>query len=395
MLELQELRDSLVLMTGALKQRTMEFEEAKRAAERLTRRSERYLNFMGHELKAPLAAIRSLLEVESGEVAAERAMILDSVTKLLALINDLLDQARSGAGVLMLRQEPFTPWSEMQSVLEPFSIQARRRGLSFHVNTGEGLNSTVCGDVIRFRQIISNLVGNAIKYTRRGSITVYLEASAEEGHMVLRGSVEDTGVGIDPVYINEIWKPFTSVGNTGASGISSHGLGLSIVRGIVDAMGGEISVVSTPGSGTTFSFSLPFTVPIHGCEDGPDSAMAMPRLNDVTVLIADDDPIARMAAGSIFRAAGATVEEAEDSDEALRLALSRTYAVIVLDAHMPGVGGAEAAKLIRESKDFSKGAFLILSSADATFSCDYADAIAPKPVSREAFARALARQDTR
>ncbi|MFH2112939.1 MAG: hybrid sensor histidine kinase/response regulator, partial [Spirochaetota bacterium] len=367
-LEIQELRDSLVAMTGALEQRGMDLAEAMKAAEELKKRGEKYLAFMGHELKAPIVALSTALSADSRSAGkVEPEAMRESLSRLLELIDDILDQARSSTGTLVLRAEPFDPAHEAANLLEPFAIQARRKGLDFELYIGESLSTTVRGDPLRYRQVIANIVSNAVKYTRNGRISVQLNGQLAQGNLTLTGSVEDTGIGIGADRLEDIWKPFHTIGTQAPDGLSSHGLGLSIVRSIVDAMSGSMELDSREGKGSVFTFRLAFPMEDSGPErrappvggsaggqaGGQPAADAKPDLRGVRVLVADDERISRMAISHFLRTWGATVDEVESGDRALEAHSSTAYPLMVLDEHMPGLNGMDVIKHIRERESGS------------------------------------------
>jgi signal transduction histidine kinase/CheY-like chemotaxis protein len=418
-LEIQELRDSLVAMTGSMEQRGMDLAEAMQAAEELNERGEKYLAFMSHELKAPIAALSAALAMETqglGRLSPET--MCESLSRLLELIDDILDQAKSSSGTLALRADLFDPAHEAANLLEPFAIQARRKGLDFKLSIGEALSTSVRGDPLRYRQVIANLVSNAVKYTRNGHVSVQLKGQNARGNLVLTGTVEDTGVGIAADRLDDIWKPFSALGTQAPDGLSSHGLGLSIVRSIVDAMSGSVELDTQEGKGSVFTFSLEFPVEGNASERRLPSvagqagsqaskqpsvqpaADAKPDLRGVCVLVADDERISRMAIGHFLRAWGATVDEVDSGDRVLEAYSSTAYSLIILDKHMPGLSGTDVIKRIRERESGSgrKRCYLVISSAesapaDASQVGGHSepDALLPKPVQQAALAAVLSR----
>lgn len=384
-LEMEDLRDSLVAMTGSLEHRSIELAEAKAAAERMLRRSEEYLSFMGHELKAPLAAVRSTLDAQaSGTSPADLDLVRESLSRVLELIDDILDQAKAASGALSLRRRPFVPSEEASKLLAPFAIQARRKGLDFRLHIDHALGRLVEGDPLRFRQVLANLAGNAVKYTEAGSIAVRLEGESGTGSLTLRGSVEDTGRGIEAERLESIWRPFASAGDRSPDGQSSHGLGLSIVKGIVGAMGGSISVTSRPGAGSRFAFVLEFPYPrIDGAgDDGSNHGREASPTGGLRILIAEDDPLALAALSAFLRSLGAEVSAAASGAEALRLAEKESFDGVIMDEHMPGPAGAALAAELR-ALSAAKGRpapFLVTSSAQEGAGTGWADAALPKPV---------------
>ncbi|MGD9940567.1 MAG: hybrid sensor histidine kinase/response regulator [Clostridia bacterium] len=408
-LEIQELRDSLVAMTGAMEKRGMDLAEAMEAAEELKKRGEKYLAFMSHELKAPIASLSAALAMEKqGHDRLSPEAMHESLSRLLELIDDILDQARSSSGTLTLRTDLFDPAHEAANLLEPFAIQARRKGLDFELYIGEVLSTTVRGDPLRFRQVIANLVSNAVKFTRTGHVSVQLTGQLARGNLVLTGTVEDTGSGIAADRLDDIWKPFSSIGNKVPDGLSSHGLGLSIVRSIVDAMSGSVELDTQEGKGSVFTFSLKFPIEDSGAEQrvpsvgvqagGQPAADAKPDLRGVRILVADDERISRMAIGHFLRTWGATVDEVDSGDKVLEVHSSTAYSMMILDKHMPGLSGMDVIKRIRERESGSgrNRCYLVISSAESS-PADAAqtdmqsapDALLPKPVQQSALAAVL------
>jgi signal transduction histidine kinase/CheY-like chemotaxis protein len=401
-LEIQELRDSLVAMTGAMEQRGIDLAEAMKAAEDLMHRGETYLAFMGHELKAPLAALSSALLAEAaGAGKVEPETMRESLSRLLELIDDILDQARSSTGSLHLRSEPFDPAHEAANLLEPFAIQARRKDLAFDLSIGEALTTLVRGDPLRYRQVIANLVSNAVKYTQSGRVSVRLDGQQSLGQLVLTGTIADTGIGIAPDRLDTVWKPFSSTGVQTSDGQSSHGLGLSIVRSIVEAMSGSIELESTEGKGSVCTFRLVFPLEEKKAGQLPPQRMmqagagAKPDLRGLRVLVADDERISRMAISHFLRTWGAAVDECESGDEALVAHSSTAYSLLVLDEHMPGLSGRDVVRHIRDrERDSGRGrSFLVISSAEVGgtqgLEPDGPDALLPKPVQQAALAALL------
>jgi len=401
-LEIRELRDSLMAMTGSLENRGMELTEAKATAERLMRKSEGYLAFMGHELKAPIAALLSSMdEFDSCDETSMR----DSLGRLLELINDILDQATAGSGALHLRSEPFDPGRETASLLEPFAIQARRKGLEFKLDMDFPPGLMLLGDPLRYRQILANLVSNAVKYTGQGQVQVSLKGREQDLTCIVNGLVADSGIGIAPEALHDIWKPFAMATGRFVDGSSSHGLGLSIVRGILEAAGGTISVSSVMGKGSAFTFELPFSrfeadktpeaLPASASVASTSAESQPPEtapLAGIHALVADDDQLSRMVISRMIRKWGAQVEEAVDGREALDRCQAGTFDLVLLDERMPGLSGRQCAAEIRASERVQgkSPTFLVLASAgNVTLETDHAgipsvDAVLTKPLDKKA-----------
>jgi CheY-like chemotaxis protein len=239
-------------------------------------------------------------------------------------------------------------------------------------------------------------------------VSVQLTGQLARGNLVLTGTVEDTGSGIAADRLDDIWKPFSSIGNKVPDGLSSHGLGLSIVRSIVDAMSGSVELDTQEGKGSVFTFSLKFPIEDSGAEQrvpsvgvqagGQPAADAKPDLRGVRILVADDERISRMAIGHFLRTWGATVDEVDSGDKVLEVHSSTAYSMMILDKHMPGLSGMDVIKRIRERESGSgrNRCYLVISSAESS-PADAAqtdmqsapDALLPKPVQQSALAAVL------
>lgn len=432
-MEIKELRDSLVAMTGALTNRSIELREAHRTAQELLKQSEHYLAFMGHELKAPISAMYSAIELLTDETANRTSvmnMIKDTSYNLIQLINDILDQSKARTGQLRFNNDYFVPMYEATHCMETFIIQARRKGLEFVTVIDPLLNRPVWGDKLRFRQILTNLASNAIKYTDTGYIRLRIDSEIISDQCVkMYGVMEDSGRGIEAQKLAHLWEPFAMAKGKISDTESSHGLGLSIVQAIVQAMGGSIFVKSTPGTGSIFTFTLtlPLSMPeisktettsnaIQGIvleeqpitqankpdagispavaviEGTPKQSQPQPILAGIPALVVDDERLSRMAVGYMLRSWGALVDETASGEDALQKIQEQDYRLVFMDQNMTGLTGQETARRIRELEkagDRNK-ALIILSSSDLTLESDSAISIClPKPVLYEDLEKAL------
>lgn len=389
-MEFKELRDSLVAMTGALNNRSLELAEAQQAAVQMLQQTEQYVQFMGHELKAPLAAVHNAIDLlrEDTENSKQiQDMIQESTANLLQLINDILDQARAKQRQLRFSPEFFSPLKELRACLEPFAIQAQRKGLAFRMQLDPLLSTQVWSDRLRFRQLFSNLISNAIKYTPSGHIAVTVNAKALPGHRIsLNAEIEDSGCGIAVEDQELIWEAFAAAKGRLSGQQTSHGLGLSIVKAIIDTLGGTIRVDSRKGAGCRFSFSIILDTPAsaeQGRRSGQDGEVSTLGLQGLDCLVVDDDAISRMMLEQLLSSQGAAVQLAESGSEALVLAKTQRFPVIILDHYLPGLSGLELAMAIREHEAEARQAPAILigcSGSHTLMDGPPFDAVMPKPV---------------
>jgi two-component system sensor histidine kinase EvgS len=300
-----------------------------------------------HELRAPLQAITlALARLEAGPLdAAQRAvwqMAQQAAATLVQLIDDVLDLAHYDSGRLVLRPAPVALPALLQQIIEPHRLAAQSRGLALRLELSPALPAVVSLDALRLRQLLANLVGNAVKYTPAGQVLVRagLDADGEApgvGNGWLRILVQDTGVGIATAQQAQLFTPFGAGPGGGLSGGErSHGLGLAICKRLVQAMQGEISLHSQPGVGTEVLLRLPLLTP--AADSAPVEPPAPPPRGS-QVLLVDDDALSRLLLAELLRAAGYGVAEAADAEQALAAWQAQPVAAVISDRHMPGTDG--------------------------------------------------------
>ena len=245
-------------LEDALRQRTQQAEAANRA-------KTAFLANMSHEFRTPLNAVIGLGWLLRRMPLPDKAQdhvrhIRQAGEQLLALTNDILDLARIEAGGMVLEQVPVSLQELLEAVRALVQPQADAKGLVLHIEALSNLMATVMGDPLRLRQVLINLLGNAVKFTPSGSVTLRVqELARRERHTTLRFEVIDTGIGIEPEMQARIFEPFTQADSSTTRRFGGTGLGLSIVRRLVGMMGGTLTLESRPGEGSTFNVQLPFS----------------------------------------------------------------------------------------------------------------------------------------
>ncbi len=357
------------------------------------------------ELPAPLQAITlALARMGSGALdEAQRAlwqMAQQASTTLVQLIDDVLDLAHYESGRLRLQPAPVALAALLQQIVEPHRLAAQARGLALQLQLSPALPGQASLDALRLRQLLANLIGNAVKYTPTGRVLVCAApdgdggAPAGPGNGWLRLTVQDTGVGIPPERQAQLFTPFGMPQSGGlAAGERSHGLGLAICKRLVQAMQGEISLASQPGQGTEVVLRLPLLVAPAQVDDGPIAAAGLPLpVRDGGVLLVDDDALSRLLLAELLRAAGYAVIEAADAEQGLALWRAQPVAAVISDRHMPGTDGPALLQRIADEALASgrRPPCRILCTGDAG---DHAallvDAVLDKPVTLAALHRAL------
>ena len=334
-------------------------EAARRAAEAANRAKSDFLAKMSHELRTPLNAILGYTQIFkrdrtlSPEQQEGIEIIHQSGEHLLQMINDTLDVAKVEAGKLELQPAPVSLLHFLKFLTKMVQVRAEQKGLTFSYQLDPGLPGGVYVDEKRLREVLLNLLSNAINYTEAGRVELTVAEAAPPGEkgVGVRFQVSDTGIGVAPEALEEIFTPFYQVGGL-ASYIEGTGLGLAISRRLVELLGGDLQVSSTPGQGSTFWFDLvlpPAAVkePVLG-EAGPVQAIAGFNGGPVKILIVDDRRDSRLPLRELLSRLGFTVAEAANGREALDVISTTPVDLILMDLFMPVMGGFEALRHIRQ-----------------------------------------------
>jgi signal transduction histidine kinase/CheY-like chemotaxis protein len=354
----------------------------------------RFLANMSHEIRTPMNGVLGMAELaRQAETPGEREEYLRSLQRcassLLVILNDILDLSKIEAGKVELARAPFRLRDCIAEAVQPLAVPAGQKNLEFVVRVPPDVPETVIGDSVRLRQVLINILGNAVKFTREGEVA--LEVSVREsapGSIVLRFHVRDTGPGIPPEKQELIFQAFEQA-DGGSRDFGGAGLGLAIAARFVEMMGGRIFVDSpaAPGSnaggpGAEFRFDAAFQLPAG------ESVPAFPRfpeLREVTVLIVEDHPAAQAALAEAAAGAGMRAATASDAAAALRQLESAEFAVVVVDRMLPDADGAELASRIRAHRNGAGARILLLKSvgrpaASGALDDGSADAVLYKPV---------------
>jgi PAS domain S-box-containing protein len=328
-------------------------------AEQLAQAKSDFLAMLSHEIRTPLNALMGVAQLlamtELSPHQKNLVRILDSsADNLLQLVNQVLDFGQIEAGMLALEERPVELRSFVQETADRFRSKAEQKGLALRVEVDERLPPKILGDPVKLGQVLSNLIGNALKFTSAGSVTVALAALAgtaaeregEREAVTVDFRVADTGIGIAPDRLERIFDDFTQASYDVGLKYGGTGLGLSISKKLVEMHGSRLLVESELGRGTTFSFALRFKT-VADAQEVAEAAPEASGLEGLKILVADDNEVNAFILTGLLRGWGAEADTASDGRQALERVRTGDYDMVLLDLHMPELDGYAVAREIR------------------------------------------------
>jgi two-component system, sensor histidine kinase len=305
-----------------------------------------------HDIRTALTGILALGELLASSSLNERerrwaSSIKASAEHLASLTTLMIDAAKADAGSLVLREEVFPPRRVIEVLADSLSGRAETKGLIAELTVGENLPDLLVGDAVRLRAALENLIDNAVKFTDRGTVRVDVRAArAPRGRVKLVFAVTDSGIGLNPAEIKRLFRPYAQANADIARRYGGTGLGLAVVKALAKLMGGDLTVTSVRGRGSSFRFSAAFSVaPAEPVGNAPWRRLAAPpRL--LAVLCVEDNPFGRVILNTILTELGHRADFAGSGEEAVA-AVTRGYDVVLMDVTLPGIDGLEATRRIR------------------------------------------------
>ena len=368
--DINTLISTINMLVNERQQAARQMEIAKNLSESTSRAKSAFLANMSHEIRTPMNGILGMTQLLQADSVSDEerrqyaGIILNSGKVLLNILNDVLDLSKIEAGKLQLVEDNFNPVSVIRETVELFSATAKAKSLRIDLAVNKLSSANYISDSVRLREMISNLISNAVKFTDRGGIVVGIRELDNDGSQaMLEFSVSDTGIGIPAESLSKLFQPFSQVDASNTRKHGGTGLGLSIVGALAKLMGGDVGVESTPGQGARFWFTIRSRV---GASDagvsGKNSPAATPFSKDSSpitgrVLVVEDLATNRIVIKTMLKRLGIDCDDASNGEEAVKRIQSDAvgYDLVLMDIQMPVMDGLKATELIRQwERDHAK-----------------------------------------
>ncbi|NRF16250.1 response regulator [Vibrio coralliilyticus] len=345
-------------MSAKLEKSYHDLKNARFEAEQANDSKSRFLASMSHEIRTPMNGVLGILNIlEESKLSREQKKLVNTATEsgqfLLSIINDILDFTRMESNTLRLEHKPFNFRQCVENVVETFQPSAKVRSLDLNCILDGSVPANVQGDENRVKQILHNLIGNAMKFTKEGSVTIQVHADTHEGNQVkIVCKVIDTGVGINRSAMDYLFDEFTMVDQTYSRSQEGSGLGLAICKRLCELMDGYIEAESTPSIGSTFSFSIKLELAdqlISSTHQSQNNTELL--VSDASILVTEDNKANQLVIREMFKRMGLSMDIAENGRRAIEMVEQYHYDLIFMDISMPEMDGMETCRAIRSMTD--------------------------------------------
>ncbi|MDD2278047.1 MAG: ATP-binding protein [Bacteroidales bacterium] len=354
--------------------------EAKQYAEKLLHVKEEFLANMNHEIRTPLTAIIGLSKKLSNsqldeEQKHEVELMNSSSQHLLQIVNDILDLSKIEGEYLKFEKVAFIPEKIIAEAFNTLRVKAHEKGLNYSMNANNLAKTSIVGDPLRLKQIMYNLLSNAIKFTHMGGVNLSLNAEMQDEHNLdIEVIVSDTGIGIPKDMLDTIFEQFSQIDSSTSRLFGGTGLGLTIVKKLIELQKGTITVTSKIDEGSTFSIKISYPIATEEHIKSLETLHKPTLPSNIDILVAEDDPIGQLLIREMLKTLGVSPTIVGDPNEALRLAKTNSYAIVITDIQMPGLSGFDLSKAIQGSIPNPPPTLAITANSNIEQQSEYAEA---------------------